>query len=64
MPQDAHYLLSLLNSGQWWVRYRAAQALVELPFINHRAVKRLIESRTDAFARDILLHIVADKVHR
>ncbi len=64
MPQDVHHLLSLLNSGEWWVRYRAAQALVELPFINRRAVKRLIDSRSDVFARDMLLQIVAEKVRR
>ena len=64
MSQDTHHLLTLLNSGQWWVRYRAAQALVELPFINRRAVKRLIESRSDVFARDMLLQIVAEKVRR
>ena len=62
MPQDARHLLSLLNSGQWLVRYRAAQALVELPFINRRAVRRLIESRSDAFARDMLQLIVAEQV--
>lgn len=64
MPQDTHHLLSLLNSGQWWVRYRAAEALVELPFINRRAVKRLIESRSDVFASDMLRQIVAEKVRR
>lgn len=63
-PKDVHYLLSLLNSGQWWVRYRAARALIELPFINRRAIKRLIDSRSDVFARDILLQIVAEKVRR
>ncbi|MEI6067094.1 MAG: HEAT repeat domain-containing protein [Methylococcaceae bacterium] len=64
MPQDAHYLLSLLNSKYWWVRYRAAQSLVQLPFINHRAVKHLIKSRTDVFAHNMLQHIVAEKERR
>lgn len=64
MPQDVYHLLSLLNSEQWWVRYRAAQALVNLSFINRRALKRLIESRSDTFARDMLLQIVAEKVRR
>lgn len=61
-PQDASYLLSLLNSEHWWIRYRAAQALYDLPFINRQAVKRLIENRTDMFARDMLVHILAEKV--
>ncbi len=64
MPQDTHHLLSLLDSKQWWVRYRATQALVGLPFINRRALKRLIESRSDAFARDILLQIVEENTRK
>jgi len=63
-PQDAHYLVSLLNSEHWWVRYRAAKALVKLPFINSHALKKLIASRTDLFARDILLQINAEKERR
>ena len=59
-PQDAHYLLSLLNSEYWWVRYRAAQALLQQPFMNGQAMRRLIKSRTDVFARDMLMHIVAE----
>jgi HEAT repeat protein len=59
-PQDAHYLLFLLDSESWWVRYRAAQALLQQPFINRQAVKRLINNRTDVFARDMLLQIVAE----
>ncbi len=63
-PRDAHYLLSLLDSEHWWVRYRAAQSLLALPFINRRAVRRLIESRTDIYARDMLQQILAEQVHR
>ena len=59
-PQDAHYLLLLLDSEHWWVRYRAAQALVRQPSMNNQAVKRLINNRTDVFARDMLLQIVAE----
>ena len=62
--QDAHYLLSLLNSRFWWVRYRAAQALVSMPFMNRQAIKRLSKSRSDIFARDMLLQMIAEKVHR
>lgn len=64
MPQDTHYLLSLLNSKHWWVRYRAAQALIGLPFINSRAIKRLIETRSDTFARDILVQVMAESARK
>jgi hypothetical protein len=64
MPQDTYHLLSLLNSKQWWVRYRATQALVGLPFINRRTLKRLIESRSDIFARDILLQVIAENARK
>jgi len=63
-PQDVSHLLSLLNSKQWWVRYRATQALIGLPFINRRAINRLIESRSDAFARDILLQVIAENARK
>lgn len=59
-PQDTHYLVFLLSSEYWWVRYRAAQALLRQPFINHQSVRRLINNRIDIFARDMLLHIVAE----
>lgn len=58
-PQDARYLMSLLNSPHWWVRYRAAQALRELPGINRQALRRLIGNSADTFARDMLLHRLA-----
>ena len=61
-PRDVHYLLTLLDSDHWWVRYRAAQAMLALPFINRQAVKRLIENRSDDFARDMLLQTLAEKV--
>ncbi len=64
MPQDVPHLLSLLNSKQWWVRYRATQALIGLPFINRRTINRLIESRSDAFARDILLQVIAENARK
>lgn len=63
-PQDVSHLLSLLNSKQWWVRYRATQALIGLPFINRRAINRLIESRSDAFARDTLLQVIAENARK
>ena len=64
-PQDAHYLVSLLNSPEWWVRYRAAQALAVLPCTNRKALRRLMASRSDRFARDILQHILIEqKRHR
>lgn len=59
-PQDAHYLLFLLNSENWWVRYRAAQALLQQPLIKPKVVKRLINNRSDIFARDMLLQILAE----
>ena len=61
---DAHHLVKLLDSSQWWVRYRAAKALVNLPYMNHRAIKRLAKTRKDLFARNILQQILAEQDHR
>lgn len=53
MPQDTHYLLSLLDSEHWWVRHRASQALNQLPFIN--------QSNSNASDRNYLQQGVAEK---
>ena len=62
-PQDTHYLVFLLGSQSWWVRYRAAQALLQQPFIKPQVVKRLINNHKDIFARDMLMQILAEN-HR
>ncbi len=53
-------LVALLNDQQWWVRYRAAQAIVSLPFLGPNRLRRMQRDCTDAFAADILQQVFAE----
>lgn len=53
-------LLPLLSDPEWWVRYRTAKTLCSLPGIELARVKVLSEQHHDAFARDMLVHVLAE----
>jgi hypothetical protein len=56
---DEVSLIAMLSDVEWWVRYRAAQAICHLVSDADR-VKRLRDTRCDPFARDILTHVLAE----
>ena len=49
-----------LSDPEWWVRYRAAQALAGLPGMQSRRLLEVRDQQTDRFARDILDHVMAE----
>ena len=50
-PEDVARLVQLLGDEQWWVRYRAAEALLKLPFLSRDALHaRVAEAGPDALA--------------
>jgi HEAT repeat protein len=51
----------LLSDTEWWVRYRAAQAIAALPFLGPHALRRLRERQTDRFARDMMEQVLAER---
>lgn len=58
--EDRSRLLPLLSDAQWWVRYRAAQALSAL-FSNDLVVLgKVRDAQEDGFARDILAQVLAE----
>ena len=57
---DAERLVALLGDAQWWVRYRAAQALLELPALSGADLAALHASLTDRFAADMLAQAMAE----
>jgi HEAT repeat protein len=57
---DYVVLLPLLCDAEWWVRYRAAKALCALPGIELSRVRRLSTTHQDPFARDMLVHVLAE----
>lgn len=58
---DVSRLKELLNDRHWWVRYRAAHALVDLPFLNRADMEALPASLSDRYAQDILRQVLVEK---
>lgn len=58
---EAGRLVPLLQDPQWWVRYRAAQSLLELPAISLQEIENLRSSLSDRFAADMLTQVMAEK---
>jgi hypothetical protein len=56
---DVVRLKALLADPHWWVRYRAAQALVGLPFVPRDELEALAAS--DRFAADIMRQVLAEQ---
>lgn len=53
-------LVSLLDDSEWWVRYRAAQAITKLPFMGPNQLRQLRRRQKDRFAADILQQAFAE----
>jgi len=60
VTSDQVLLLDLLEDKSWWVRYRAAQALVILPGLSRQDVEALRTRTRDRFAADILAQVLAE----
>lgn len=60
--QEEHLSLleSLLDDREWWVRYRAAQAITALPFLGPNHLRQLRDKQTDPYAADILQQTFAE----
>lgn len=60
--QEEHTSLleSLLGDKEWWVRYRAAQAITSLPFLGPNQLRMLQRRQKDRYARDILQQSMAE----
>lgn len=60
-PGDEKLLKNMLGDPAWWVRYRAACALRNLPFISRESLEALMNDKhADPFARDILRQALAE----
>ncbi len=59
--EDVGTLTARLSDKEWWVRFRAAQALAELPFLDINGLKDIMASQTDRFARNIMEQVIAEK---
>jgi HEAT repeat protein len=57
---DFAVLAPLLADPEWWVRYRAAEALCSLPGVDKLKIRRLSREHHDPFARDMLVQVLAE----
>lgn len=55
------HLEPMLCDSEWWVRYRAAQAIASLPFLGPHALRRLQKRQKDKYARDMLEQVFAER---
>lgn len=58
--EDEIRLIVLLSDPEWWVRYRAAQALMHLPFMTPNRLEQIKLQQSDRYARDILIQVIAE----
>lgn len=58
-PADLPTLKTLLHDPNWWVRYRAAEAITKLTKSDPDAISQLMQDQTDLFAHDALQAFVA-----
>lgn len=59
-PEDVATLTAMLSDAQWWVRYRAAGALVNLPFVSRAQLRASIAELQDRYAREIFTQVFAE----
>jgi HEAT repeat protein len=60
VAEDEGRLIPLLSDKQWWVRYRAGQALSRLPRMREPRLKVIQTEQSDPFARDMLAQVMAE----
>jgi HEAT repeat protein len=58
---DLHLLVKLLGDANWWVRYRAAEAIVGLPWVQSHQIEHLQRALPDRFAADALRQAIAER---
>lgn len=57
---DVASLQPLLSDQQWWVRYRAAQAIGELLHRDKAQMTLIHQAQTDRYAADMLMQVMAE----
>jgi HEAT repeat protein len=59
--EDLDHLVEMLGDREWWVRYRAAQALAWLPGMNLSQMQMIQAEHADWMAKDIITHVLAEE---
>ena len=59
--EDRELLNKMLCDAHWWVRYRAAQALISLPLASLDAWEETAAAHSDQYAGEMLRHAIAEQ---
>lgn len=59
--EDENLLIQATNDPEWWTRYRAAQALANLPFMSLERLNKIAEEHSNEMARSIIRQVIAEK---
>lgn len=54
-------LIELLSDREWWVRFRAAQAITKLPFLSSEELEQMQLGLDDRYASDMLEQAMAEQ---
>lgn len=58
--EDVRHFISMLNDLNWWVRYYSARALMSIPSLSRKNIRRLSNQLPNEFQRDILKQVLAE----
>lgn len=58
---DQDRLQQMMSDTNWWVRYRATQALLGMPRLEADDIVQLRRTLSDRYARDMLDHVMAER---
>jgi len=61
LQEDVDVLIKLMSDTEWWVRYRSAQSLAQMPFIHAADLKQIYDKLQDRYARDILQQVISEQ---
>jgi len=61
LREDVDTLIKLMSDKEWWVRYRSAQSLAQMPFIDAARLQKIHDSLSDRYARDILQQVISER---
>ncbi len=59
--KDLNDLIEMLSDHNWWVRYRSALAIVNMPFIDDKATETILAGLSDKYAIDMLTQVATEK---
>ncbi len=61
LQEDVDILIKLMSDAEWWVRYRSAQSLAQMPFIHASDLEQIHGKLQDRYARDILQQVISEQ---